>query len=130
MRALVIDTDAAIQIADRDAFGWLADRYALMAPRLLWTETCSVLHRMMSRRGAFDGYEETMFERFSGAPIELIDAYDRRAPWDIASLVGWPKTYDAEYLAAARHAGAGIFTLDQRLSDGARRLGIPIVVPD
>ena len=65
MRALVIDTDAAIQIADRDAFEWLADRYVLLAPRLLWIETCSVLHRMMGRRRAFDGYEETMFERIS-----------------------------------------------------------------
>jgi predicted nucleic acid-binding protein len=129
MRALVIDTDAAIQIADRDAFEWLADRYVLLAPRLLWIETCSVLHRMMGRRRAFDGYEETMFERISAAPIALIDGYDRRAPWDIASLVGWQKTYDAEYLAAARHANAGIFTLDQRLSDGARRLGVAVVVP-
>mgnify|MGYP003558709183 CR=1 FL=1 len=36
---------------------------------------------------------------------------------------------DAEYLAAARRVGAGIFTLGQQLTEGSRRLGIPLVMP-
>jgi predicted nucleic acid-binding protein len=127
---LVIDADAAIRVASSDGFGNLTGSWELLAPRLLWTECSSVLHRAVSRRAVGDGYERELFDRILGAPIRLIDAYDHGMPWDIASLVGWRKTYDAEYLAAARNVGAAIFTFDKQMIDGARRLGIDVVSPD
>lgn len=125
---VIIDADVAIRLANFDAFAALAHR-RMFAPRLFWTECCSVLHRARRRRASSDGRERISYERILGAPIELVDDYDRRAPWDIASILGWHKTYDSEYLAAARHLGAGVCTFDQQLAEGARRLGIPVVAP-
>ncbi len=120
----------AIRMAAKGELQRLPDQgVRLAAPRLLWTEACSVLHRMMRRRRSDGIAELEAFDRVLDGPIELVDGYDRRVPWDLASLLGWHKTYDAEYLAAARHVGAGIVTLDGQMADGARRLGIPVVVP-
>lgn len=125
---VIIDANAAMRLASNDEFQRFAG-YDLCAPRLFWAECCNALHRAMRRRSGGDGPELESHERIIRAPIMPIDGYERRAPWDIASILGWHKTYDAEYLAAARHTGAGILTLDQQLADGARRLGIPLVVP-
>lgn len=128
---LVVDANVAIATAERDAFSRLTDAWQLLAPRIFWSEVSSVLHRMAARRSVdYDGIERQVFERILRAPIELVDDFARDDPWSIASLLGWPKTYDAEYLAAARHRGAGLFSLDQQLRSGADRIRIPIVIPN
>lgn len=126
----MIDAVIALRMAARDAFHAPVRSSRLVAPRLLWTECCNVLHRSISRDGADEARVWDIHERILHAPIEEIDDFDRREPWNIASLVGWRKTYDAEYLAVARHVGGAIWTFDQQLLDGARRLGIAVAAPD
>jgi predicted nucleic acid-binding protein len=48
--------------------------------------------------------------------------------WQLAAELGRAKTYDAEYLAAARILGTRVVTLDMRLRRGAAHLGL-VVTP-
>lgn len=47
-------------------------------------------------------------------PTEL-----RREAWRIADQLGWPRTYDAEYLALAHLLRCRLMTIDDRLRRGA-----------
>lgn len=126
---LVIDADAAIALARYDALDRVAAGWDLAAPRLLWSEAGNVLHREASRRHGGPGAERDVFRRIVEGPITCVDVVSLDAAWDVADLLGWPKTYDAEYLALARHLGAGMFSLDRQLRSGAARLGIELVTP-
>ena len=48
--------------------------------------------------------------------------------WNVASSLGWAKTYDAEYVALAQLLDVPLLTVDGRLARGVERL-IRIVAP-
>lgn len=124
---LIIDAGAAIALGHAAEFDRITSRWRLAAPRLFWAEISSVLHREGHRRPALREVTTRLFEQILLMPVDCIDDYERRAPWDLAELLGWRKTYDAEYLAAARSRGAGILSFDDALRRGADRLGIEVV---
>jgi predicted nucleic acid-binding protein len=127
-RRCVIDADATIALVRHGSIERLSRDWAFVAPSLLWSECRNVLHRAMYRPGA-TGEEPDIFDRIVRAPIARIDDVPPRSPWDIADVLGWPKTYDAEYLAVASRESIGVFSFDRRLRAGARRLGIELVTP-
>jgi predicted nucleic acid-binding protein len=54
-------------------------------------------------------------------PIRLLgDAVLRRKAWKIAEQLGWPETYDAEYIALTQLQADAFVTMDPEL---ARRAG-------
>ena len=66
-------------------------------------------------------------EALEGGPIRRrADARLGRRAWAIADLLGWMKTYDAEYLALAQLLRCRILTLDGGIKDAALRLSIPV----
>lgn len=88
----------------------------LVAPHLMWSEATSALHLLVNR-GRIDG--STALQRLSlldAAPVrsENPPGLHRRA-WDIADLMGWGRTYDAEYCALADLIGGTLITDDGRL---------------
>jgi predicted nucleic acid-binding protein len=54
----------------------------------------------------------------------------RDEAWRLADVLGWAKTYDAEYVAMARLLGCRLVTLDARLRRGADRLGFVVSVEE
>ena len=46
----------------------------------------------------------------------LGDAVLRRRAWDIAELLGWAETYDAEYVALTQLQADAFVTLDEALA--------------
>jgi predicted nucleic acid-binding protein len=46
--------------------------------------------------------------------------------WRIADVLGWAKTYDAEYVALASLLKCRLVTLDARLRRGANWLGLVV----
>lgn len=126
---LVVDADAAIGTALVDRFDVIARDWRLLAPPLLWSETCSVLHREISRSGRSPSEQRVLFDRIRRAPMQRVELRDPAEAWDIADVLGWSRTYDAEYLAVARGHGAGLFSVDRSLRNGAQRLGIELVAP-
>jgi len=126
---LIVDASVAVPACLSAAgFSVLPDD-DLVAPPLLWSETRSVLYELVWRReiSATDG--DAAREALAEAPIRRAD--DARLgteAWRIADLLGWAKTYDAEYVALAMLLGCRLLTLDARLRRGADRLGLVVLI--
>jgi predicted nucleic acid-binding protein len=106
-------------------------REGLVAPPILWSEFRSSLHESVWRGEVPREQAGIVLERFAASRIE------RREPrnlgpraWEIADLLGWAKTYDAEYVALADILGCRLVTQDARMLRGAARLGFVIAVAD
>jgi predicted nucleic acid-binding protein len=97
----------------------------LVAPFLLLAETTSVLTEHAYRQVIPASQARCLIESAVRLPVRLLDngsLYPRA--FDIARALGWAKAYDALYVATAEHEGAELLTVDRRMRDAARRLGI------
>lgn len=123
LTAVVIDASAALfTAAEPDGFRRL-ERYALLAPPLLWSEALSAVRSRWWRGEISAELAKATREAILEAPIESrrpAELYSRA--WQISVQLGWAKTYDAEYLALAVLADAPLLTLDARLARVAGRL--------
>jgi predicted nucleic acid-binding protein len=120
---LVIDASALVQAclseADLEGLGG----HDLIAPPLLWSEATSVLHELEWRRDLSRQHTDAARGRLARVRIR------QRSPkglhehaWQVASELGWAKTYDAEYVALARLMRCSLLTVDARLAATAGRL--------
>jgi predicted nucleic acid-binding protein len=127
---LVVDASVAVPACLAEAgFAILGDP-DLVAPPLLWSETRSVLHELVWRG------ELTVDDGVAAAAALATCPVRRLEPerlgneaWRIADMLGWAKTYDAEYVALALLLDCRLVTVDGRLLRGAERLGV-VVRPD
>jgi predicted nucleic acid-binding protein len=56
-------------------------------------------------------------DRVARMPIRLLgDAVLRRQAWKVADRLGWPTTYDAEYVALTQLQADAFVTLDEDLA--------------
>lgn len=120
----VVDANVVLDLASRGAFAHLRDE--AVAPPLLWPEVRSVLHVALWR-GAI-GPEDAAYalQAFEAAPVR--ERRHRRLgaeAWRIADVLGWAKTYDAEYLALASLLDVPLATFDRRMLRAADLLGVP-----
>ena len=99
----------------------------LVAPALAQSEACSVLHEAQWRGDISRVDAIAARDRLIAAPITF-QSGTVEGPWEIASELGWAKTYDGEYVALARSLGCRLVTLDARLKRGAGRL-VEIIGP-
>lgn len=102
----------------------------LVAPRLLWSETRSVLHEAVWRGEITEELARRSVDSLGRSGIR--ERAHRRlgeTAWRIANDLGHAKTYDSEYLALAELLGCRFVTLDARLRRSAGRLGY-VVGPD
>ena len=116
---LVIDASAAVHLATAAGPIPGLDDYRLFAPGLLWSESLSAIRKAGWRGAIPDDASGVALERLETLPIERVDGPDHRArAFALARELGWAKTYDAEYVALARHLGARLLSTDQRLRRG------------
>lgn len=91
----------------------------------MWSEATSGL-----RQGVWRGELTEEKARLALSDLDALDV-GRRSPrhlhrlaFEIATELGWAKTYDAEFLALARIEGATVLSVDARLVRGAAHTGL------
>jgi len=124
---LVVDASVALPACASPHGFDLFGTEELVAPPLLWSESRSALHEALFRRDISAVQALRALDALDHAPIRprTQRQLSRRA-WDLASEMGWAKTYDAEYLALAQLLNCRFVTLDARLHRGAARLGFVV----
>jgi predicted nucleic acid-binding protein len=94
--------------------------HELLAPTLLRSQTLSALHEAVHAGELDADVARERLERVGKLPIRLLgDAVLRRVAWKLADQLGWPSTYQAEYLALTQLQADAFVTLD---ADLARRV--------
>lgn len=122
---IVVDANVVFEIVTAADGPSTLDGENAVAPLLLWPEVRSALHVALSR-GLLDEDEAStardVLER--GVVGERRHRRLGSEAWRIADVLGWEKTYDAEYLALAYLLKAPIATFDRRVQRAAGRLGV------
>lgn len=128
---LVVDASIAVPACLSEAGFTVLPDDDLVAPALLWSEARSVLHELVWRREITVEDGDAGRRALEDAPVRRVDDA-RLGPesWRIADLLGWAKTYDAEYVALALLLGCRLVTLDVRLLRGAERLGLVVSIEE
>ena len=98
-------------------------KHELLAPTLLRSQTLSAVHEAVHRGDLTAEAGRERLRRVNGMSIRLLgDAVLRRRAWDIAEELGWPETYDAEYVALTQLQADAFVTLNKKLARQAQKL--------
>jgi predicted nucleic acid-binding protein len=115
MTRFVLDTSAVLHVASAGIK--VRSTHKLLAPTLLRSQTLSALHEAVQRGEIPVDVARERLARIGQMPIRLLgDAVLRRRAWELADQLGWPSTYDAEYVALTQLQADALVTLDPKLA--------------
>jgi predicted nucleic acid-binding protein len=115
MTRFVVDASAVLQLVSEGV--QVSPRHELLAPTLLRSQTLSLLHEAVQRGEVPADVARERLARLSRLKIRLLgDAVLRRRAWEVADELGWPTTYDAEYIALTQLQADAFVTMDQKLA--------------
>jgi predicted nucleic acid-binding protein len=121
MTRYVIGPDVAIRLARDGAV--IRDEHQILAPTLLRSQVLSLLYQA-ARRGEMTRKDaERQLEYVRGLRIRLLgDRVLQGVAWKAAGLLGWPDTFDAEYVALTQLHADALITLDRHLAHDVKDL--------
>lgn len=97
--------------------------HQLLAPALLRSQLLSLLFQAVSRGELSKKDAERRLDYVRGLRLRLLgDRVLQNVAWQVAERLGWPDTYDAEYVALTQLQADAFITLDDRLARAAREL--------
>lgn len=108
----------------------LRRRDRLVTPPLLFAETTSVLRRYVHSGAIAQNHAVASLQQLFRLPLSVIhheSVYIRAL--ELAEHLGLARAYDVQYLAVAEMEDCSLVTLDRRLYESARTLGIAACVP-
>ena len=117
----VIGPEVAFRLAQDRVV--VREGHRLLAPSLLRSQLLALLYQAagrgeLTRREASDrlAYVRALRIRLLG------DRVLQNVAWEVAEQLGWPDTFDAEYVALTRLHADALVTLDGRLADTVQDL--------
>ena len=121
MTRYVIGPDAALRLAhDRYA---VSDEHQVVAPTLLRSQVLSALYQGVQRGDLTKKEADERLDYLRGLRIRLLgDRVLQSVAWKVADKLGWPNTFDAEYVALTQLQADALVTLDQRLAQEVTEL--------
>ena len=115
MTRFVVDCGSVLHLANEEIE--VPAEHELLAPTLLRSQTLSALHEAAHRGEIPPDVALDRLKHIWAMPIRLLgDAVLRRRAWDLAERLGWPDTYDAEYVALTQLQADAFVTLDAELA--------------
>ena len=121
MTRYVIGPDVAIRLAHDQAV--IRGGHQLLAPALLRSQVLSLLYQAVRRGEMTRKDAERQLEYVRGLRIRLLgDRVLQNVAWKAAVLLGWPDTFDAEYVALTQLHADALITLDRHLADAVKDL--------
>ncbi len=119
MSRFVLHVSAVLALGEREAEPPGAHR--LLAPTLLRSQVLSALHEAVHGGALEPDAARRRLDWIGRLPVRLLgDAVLRRRAWEIADRLGWPSTYDAEYVALTLLQADALITLDKGLERAVR----------
>jgi predicted nucleic acid-binding protein len=115
MTRYVIGPDVALRLAVDDAV--IRADHQLVAPTLLRSQLLTLLYQAV-RRGEMTKQDADRYLDFvRGLRVRLLgDRVLQAVAWKVADHLGWPDTFDAEYVALTRLQADAFITLDVELA--------------
>ena len=115
MTRYVIGADVALRLAQDEAV--VAAEHQLLAPTLIRSQLLSLLYQAV-RSGELAGSDaDRQLNYVRALKVRLLgDRILQKVAWKIADQLGWPDTFDAEYLALTRLQADAFITLDEELA--------------
>src|SRR5215467_13016092 len=121
MTRYVIGPDVAIRLAHDEAV--IRDDHQLLAPTLLRSQMLSLLYRAVLRGEMPRKDAERHLNYVRGLRIRLLgDRVLQNVAWKAATLLGWPDTFNAEYVALTQLHADALITLDRQLAHAVKDL--------
>ena len=121
MTRYVIGPDVALRLAEDRAT--IRGEHRLLAPTLLRSQTLSLLYQAVRRGELTERDADDRLSYLRQLRVRLLgDRVLQRNAWRIAADLGWPDTFDAEYVALTRLQADALVTLDPRLARAVRDL--------
>jgi predicted nucleic acid-binding protein len=119
MTRYVIGPDVAIRLAGEEAV--IPDGHHMLTPALLRSQMLSLLYQAV-RRGEMtkEAAERRLFYA-RGMRIRLLEDHELQVvAWNVAGQLGWPDTFDAEYVALTQLQADALITLDRQLAGAVK----------
>jgi predicted nucleic acid-binding protein len=115
MTRFVVDASAVLHLVSEGI--QVSGRHELLAPTLLRSQTLSLLHEQVQKGEVPADVARERLARLSRLKIRLLgDAVLRRRAWEVADELGWPTTYDAEYVALTQLQADAFVTMNAKLA--------------
>jgi len=118
MSRYVITPDVAISLAhDQTA---IRQQHQILAPTLLRSQLLSLLYQAVNRGEMTKKDAQRQLDYVRGLRIRLLgDRVLQNVAWAIAAKLGWPDTFNAEYVALTQLQADALITLDRQLAGAA-----------
>jgi predicted nucleic acid-binding protein len=115
MAKYVIGPDVAIHLAHDEAV--IRDEHQILAPTLLRSQLLSLLYQAVHRGEMTKKDAERQLNYVRGLRIQLLgDRVLQSVAWKVADQLGWPDTFDAEYVALTQLKADALITRDRQLA--------------
>lgn len=115
MTRYVIGPDVALRLAQAEAV--VPDEHRLLAPTLLRSQLLNTLYDAVRNCDMTKQAAERQLDYVRSLRMRLLgDRVLQSVAWKIADQLGWPDTFDAEYIALTQLQADAFITLDADLA--------------